>query len=212
MRLCVVLSSLLGLVTAAWVSVVAAEPLMEVVVKRLGPNRVHVAGSTVVEAPLQDVWRVLTDYDHLSDFIPGLRMSRLSAVPPARPKRSETGGDTAQAGTLATAPKRLLVQEGIVRWWIIQRKVRLVFEVDEVPPHTIRFAAVDGDFLEHRGTWRVEPRDGQARIEYEATMRPNFVLPPVVGGWLLKRQLADSLRAIAARLEAVSARTAATTP
>jgi carbon monoxide dehydrogenase subunit G len=186
----VVLWSLLGLVTAACMSVVAAEPLMEVAVKRLGPNRVHVAGSTVVEAPLQDIWRVLTDYDHLSDFIPGLRMSR----------------------TLATAPKRLLVQEGIVRWWIFQRKVRLVFEVEEVPPHTIRFAAVDGDFLEHRGTWRVEPRDGQARIEYEATMRPNFVLPPVVGGWLLKGQLVDSLRAIAARVEAVSATTAATTP
>jgi hypothetical protein len=58
----------------------------------------------------------------------------------------------------------------------------------------------------------VKTLDGFVRIEYDATIRPDFVLPPVIGARLLKRQLAQSLQAIVERVEAASRTTVVTTP
>ncbi len=158
---------------------------MAVAAKRLGAHRVRIQGSITVPQTPEVVWQVLTDYDHLSDFIPDLLESR----------------------TIAVQPTRLLRQQGSNHWWIFSRRVRVTFQVEETPGQEIRFRAVDGDFLEHQGTWRLIPVDHQTRIIYEATVRPRFFIPPLIGARLLKSHLAASLQAIADRSEAVSATT-----
>ena len=163
---------------------------IEVAVKRLSVNRMKVEGSVVVDQPVDRVWQVLTDYDHLAQFIPWLLESR----------------------TLAVGPPRLLRQRGHMRWWVFGQTIEMTFQVTEHPKQVIAFTAVEGDFFEHQGTWRLEPHGTQVRIAYEAVVRPKFFLPPFIGASLLKRHLADSLQAIVERVDAAKAAMASTRP
>lgn len=180
----------LGLLIAWSWTVSAAKTPVEVTVKRLGVNRVKVEGHVVVAQPVDRVWQVLTDYDHLAQFIPGLVESR----------------------TLAVGPPRLLRQRGSTRWWVFGRTMEVTFQVTEHPQQTITFTAVEGDFFEHQGTWRLEPHGDQVRIAYEAVVRPKFFLPPFLGASLLRRHLTESLQAIVERVDATNAAIASTKP
>lgn len=135
------------------------------------------------EQPPEALWKVLTDYDHLSEFIPWLSASRL----------------------VASSPTRVLEQEGRVQWWFFQRTVHITFEIQEVPLASVRFRAIGGDFLEHQGAWSLENLGGLRRVRYDATLRPAFFLPPLVGAAILKQHLTATLQAIAERAESVSA-------
>ena len=181
-----VMARVLWVLVVGWSTVGLAEgPPMVVTAKRLGAHRVRIQGSVTVPQTPEAVWQVLTDYDHLSEFIPDLRESR----------------------TIALQPTRLLRQQGNSRWWIFSRRVRVTFQVEETPRKEIRFRAVDGDFLEHQGVWRLMREGDRTRIVYDAVVQPRFFIPTLIGARLLKAHLAASLQAIADRSEAVSATT-----
>ena len=171
-------------------SLAAGAPPITVAVKRLGFNQVRITGQAIVQQPSAVVWRVLTNYDHLHEFIPGLLESRV----------------------VAQSPTRLFYQRGQGRWWIFSHTVEVTFEIEELPEQEIRFHAISGDFVQHDGAWRLESTDAGVRILYDATIHPRFFLPPILGRRLLKQQLRESLQAIVERVESVSAATASTTP
>lgn len=158
-------------------SVRAAAPPAEVMVRSLGANRMRIEGSILVDQPPATLWAVLTDYNRLHEFIPGLTESRL----------------------IATPSHQRLTQRGVLTWWAFRLLVQVTLEVTETPPSAIRFTAVSGDFLEHQGAWRLEPVDHRTRVRYDATLRPRFFIPPVIGAWMLKRQMRRTLEAVAAR-------------
>ncbi|KAF3436628.1 hypothetical protein FNV43_RR23720 [Rhamnella rubrinervis] len=45
--------------------------------KTLGNNRRRIRSTVAIDAPLHVVWNILTDYERLADFIPGLAVSQL---------------------------------------------------------------------------------------------------------------------------------------
>lgn len=57
------------------VAVVTAEANVDLNVDDLGNNTRKVEATIAIQAPLEAVWGVLTDYDHLADHIPGLAES-----------------------------------------------------------------------------------------------------------------------------------------
>lgn len=62
--------------------VVVPEGNVELIVTNLGNNTRRVEATIAIQAPLEAVWGVLTDYDHLADHIPGLAESRVLELRP----------------------------------------------------------------------------------------------------------------------------------
>jgi hypothetical protein len=53
------------------------EEIVDLKIEKSGKNSRRVTATIEVEAPLDAVWNVLTDYERLADFIPGLAVSQL---------------------------------------------------------------------------------------------------------------------------------------
>ena len=49
------------------------------------------------------------------------------------------------------------------------------------------------DFKEGIALWRILPNGNRTHVVFEARMRPAFWVPPVIGTWLLERQINQQL-------------------
>lgn len=147
---------------------------VKVEVKKLPAGRIQVDGEAVTDQSPHLIWKLLSGYDRLSEWVPGLTECR----------------------TVQMRPRHLILQRGATQLWLFKINFTVTFEVEEVPEKTIHFDAVSGDFLEHRGSWRLQSKGGRVRIRYEATIHPKFFVPPVIGPWLLESQLRQSLEAL----------------
>ena len=169
---------LLALVTIKCPTCLAGQAPVRVTAERLGLNRVRMMGEVASPTPRQIVWDLLKDYEHLSEWIPGLVESRV----------------------VQTKPTMLLFQRGTTRLGFFKQNVQVTFEVEE-SGNEIRFKAISGDFLEHEGMWLLKSDGDMTIVHYEATIRPKVFLPPFIGTWLLKSQLSHSLSAVVERAE-----------
>jgi hypothetical protein len=61
------------------------------------------------------------------------------------------------------------------------------------------------DFRSGRSRWRVTAIPTGSRIHYRSRWVPDFWLPPGIGAWLIKRQMARQLAELVRRLEALGA-------
>ena len=140
--------------------------------------RAHVLAEITIPAPRDRVWAVLTDYDHLAEFVPLIEQSRV---------------------TQRTSDTLLLYQAGAIRLFFYRRPLTVTFRVQEQPPETITFEAIAGDFRVHRGSWQVRAVPGGTQITYETTIEPAFHMPRWVMGQLERELLKLTFRAIAKR-------------
>src|SRR5687767_1739248 len=75
--LCILLLAYMGTRTCAYAANEASpQSQFSVEAKRSG-DAVQVSVRTTVKAPLNLIWSTLTDYDHLAQFIPGMKRSRV---------------------------------------------------------------------------------------------------------------------------------------
>lgn len=136
------------------------------------PRQARVIAEMVFPVARTQIWTVLTDYDHLEEFIPYLLESQVLQ------RRS---------GRL------LLRQEGIFWLPFYRLKTEAVMWVEERPHERIFFKAVEGDFSVYEGGWRLEPAKEGTRLTYEVTIELKFWVPPAlpIGGLrgLLNRHL-----------------------
>ncbi|MEE8216936.1 MAG: SRPBCC family protein [Acidiferrobacterales bacterium] len=63
----------------------------------------------------------------------------------------------------------------------------------------------ESDFRSGRERWQIEPEQGRTRVRYHAEFVPSFSLLPLIGPWILKRELRQTLINIATNLEALAA-------
>jgi carbon monoxide dehydrogenase subunit G len=131
--------------------------------------RFHVpqAGATVLA--------VLTDYEQIPTFMPGIQSSVV----------------------LERASGRAVVeQKAVSRLMMFSKQVHLVLEIVE-GPGGLAFRDRSGDsFAVYEGTWRLTPRDGGTEIVYELTAKPSFDVPEFVLKRLLKRDSAKMIDAL----------------
>lgn len=142
-------------------------------------NRGAVEVDTRVLLPVSPrvVWEVLTDYDHIATFVPGLSMSRLIS---------------------GAGEPLLLEQRGELRFPVLSVQVNVVARVEEHPYHTIRFQAVRGNMAEMSGEWSVETigADEGSSLRYRLHVVPEFWVPPVLGPALIRRSFHDQFEAL----------------
>ena len=181
---------LLGCTLLAWgVSPVAAQPGapgFELHVERVdgsqGDKVYRIASSGTVAATPAVVWRILTDYGHLADYLPNLESVRVLS----------RDGD-----------RVVLEQLGTARFLFFSQPIRIVVQVQERAPDRIDVSLIDGDMKVYRASWELIPVAGAAgtRIVYTATIVPKFDVPGIVGTGMVRKDVAKMMAAVLLRLD-----------
>jgi len=117
------------------------------------------------EAEVTLAWEVLTDYDRLSEFIPGMHSSRVVS-------RSKRGV--------------IVDQNGEARLLFLSFPIRVRLEVEEFPYERVVSHAIAGNFKELRGAYTLEARGRRLLLHYTGSLTPDFSIPPLIGTILIR--------------------------
>lgn len=108
---------------------------VQVQVEKIAERQRQITARIQIPQPIEQVWKVLTDYEALAKFIPHLAKSRLVKHP--------TGGIR-------------LEQVGSQRLLRFNFCARVVLDLKEYFPKEISFCLVEGDFKDFSGSWSLE--------------------------------------------------------
>lgn len=139
-------------------------------------SAITISASADMRVQLATAWSVVTDYDHLAEFIPGMRSSRVV----------QRNGD-----------QLLVEQTGVLGFLIFEQAITVKLAVTEWPPQRIVAHAVGGNLKEMEGSYTLETLPGGAvRLSYSARLRPDFPVPPVVGTLVVRHLVARQFSAM----------------
>ncbi|WP_229425194.1 MULTISPECIES: SRPBCC family protein [unclassified Massilia] len=147
-----------------------------------GAKVYQIASSGTVVASRAAVWRVLTDYDHLAEFLPNLKSARVVS----------RSGD-----------KVVVEQLGTARFLFFSQTIRLRVQVQESSPDRIDISLIDGDMKVFRASWELKPVPGAGgtRVVYNATIAPKFDVPGIVGTGVVRKDIGRMMGAVLQRAE-----------
>ena len=181
---------LLWCVLSVWgATPVAAQPgvpRFELNVERVnvaeGGKLYRITSSGTVAAAPTVVWRILTDYNHLADYLPNLKSTRVLS----------RNGDTV-----------IVEQLGAARFLFFSQPIRLVVQVNERAPDRIDIRLIEGDMKVYRASWELTPLAGATgtRVVYSATIVPKFDVPGIVGTNVIRNDIARMMAAALLRLD-----------
>ncbi len=159
----------------------------EVTVKRIKNGATtffEVRASGFARATPERSWRVLTDYERLSEFVPNLRASKLL---------SRTGNQA------------VIEQQGKGSVLFLTQNIHLVMRVKEQPNSSIEVALVSGDMKHYVAHWELVPSTQNGiegtRINYSGKMEPDFFVPPVFGKMIVRNDVKEMVEAFIKEIE-----------
>jgi uncharacterized protein YndB with AHSA1/START domain len=130
---------------------------VDVSLSRAKDKSYDVEGAFLVKAPSSVVWEVLTDYEHIPDFVKTMRRSR---VLDGRPDGSA-----------------LVEQEAVGGAFVFSRAVKVLLQVTRTADR-LTFRDVDGeDFASYAGSWETTQTPDGVRVVYRLRARPRFFAP-----------------------------------
>ena len=136
----------------------------------------------LVDEPPAIVMTVLTDYEHIPQFMPDIRTSIV---------RERAAG------------RALLEQEAVSGAILFSKHVHLTLEIEEQPDALVFHDRCGLSFGRYEGAWRLSALDGHTEVAYELTAEPSFEVP----GFMLKHVLQrDSARMIERLQREIAAR------
>lgn len=143
-------------------------------------DRFVVTASMDVPVPPAVAWAVLTDYPHMSRYLPNLIESRVTADGP-------DGLHLLQRGRLTLGPFSQL--------WETERVVVLTPETS-IGSHLLR-----GNMKRLDMITQLAPTTIGTRVDYRADMQPDFWVPPLIGPALMRRQVVEQFEALAVEMQ-----------
>ncbi|WP_295951871.1 SRPBCC family protein [Rhodoferax sp.] len=147
-------------------------------------SEVHVAradGSFTVDMTIHvpvdpaRAWAVLTDFEHMADFVPNLASSQVT-------ERSD--------GLVK------VVQKGVAKYGVFSTHFESTREIHLVPTHEIRAHGVGGNVQRMESLMQLEPDGTGTKLTYHAEVQPGFWFPPLVGPSLVQHQTAEQFTAM----------------
>lgn len=134
----------------------------DILVKAVKTGKVMVIDvAMTVNASVEEVWAVMTDWDNMEKFIPGITSSEIV-------KRDGNSYRVKQAGKVPLGPFSISYEA--------VRDIEVVLRLE-----SMRFQGVSGDFERLDGTVNLV-REGEAtRVVYRAESVPTVWVPPFVG-------------------------------
>ena len=136
----------------------------------------------------QQAWEVLTDFDHMRDYISSLQSSEIIA-------RDGTRWQVAQKGAARRGPLNFSFDS--------------VREVELVPFDRITSRQLSGSMKKFEAVTRLSPQGTGTRIQYHADSVPGTFIPPIVGIAFIEtesRRQFEEMRAEMVRRSAQSTR------
>jgi ribosome-associated toxin RatA of RatAB toxin-antitoxin module len=125
----------------------------------------EVEAAAEFEAEVTVAWAVLTDYDRLSEFIPGMHSSRI----------------------VSRGKRRVIVdQSGEARLLFLSFPIQVRLEVEEFPYQRIVSRAIEGNFKDLRGAYTLEAHGRRLLLHYTGSLTPAFSIPPLIGTILVR--------------------------
>ena len=141
---------------------------------------IRVTASADLQVDPRTVWAVISDYDHLAEFIPFMRSSKVV----------QRDGDKLQVDLA-----------GEFVFLFFRRPVEVRLEVVETPQRQIVARAVSGNLRSMEGRYVVEPLpSGLVRLSYAGSLTPGFPVPPVLGVFVVRMVVTRQFRAMVAEI------------
>ncbi len=144
-----------------------------------GYGHYKVEGSFFVDADSQTAWEVLTNYEHIPDFVHSMKISKV--------EQRNTNDLT-------------LRQEGEGSFLFFSKRIHLLMNVHEQPQtNTIIFADTSHqDFSNYQGTWSIVPSSLGHGLEviYTLDADQNFGAPAFIASDVVKGNVQDLLQSL----------------
>lgn len=161
-----------------------ADSRIDVSVQRLrrdGHALYEICVSGLARATPQASWQVLTGYERLQQFVPGLLSSTLLS---------------------RNGPEAILEQEGVAGFLLLQQTIHLVVRVIEQPFSTLDISLISGDLQHYASHWELLPaaQGSATRISYVGSMTPDFYVPPLLGNAILRAEVRRMMTAVVAEI------------
>jgi carbon monoxide dehydrogenase subunit G len=152
---------------------------MAVDVERTGDSFV-IGATATVGAATSVVWEVLTDYDHLARFIPGLSRSAVQ---------------------IRAANRVLLEQAGEARFFVFAYPIKMRLEVLESPYESITWRRIGGNLKRMTGRYDLQVAQTGVRLRYAGELEPDFALPPLIGTLAVRTMVEEQFAALVSEIE-----------
>ncbi|MFC3375956.1 SRPBCC family protein [Rugamonas sp. CCM 8940] len=177
---------LIGVAPAVMAQTSKAElPKLEVSVNRVELDVLHmfeVDAAGTVAAPPAAVWRVLTGYEKMNEFVP----------------------DLASCKVLARNGNEVIIEQfGTARFLFMSKSIHLVVRATETPMTAIDIALVSGDMKHYESHWELVPvpETGGTRVVYSGRLIPNFYVPGILGIKIIRGDIERMMAAVLARID-----------
>ena len=168
---------------------VALAAKVEIQIEKIAERQRQISAKVQIPQPVELIWKVLTDYEALSDFLPNLAKSRLIEHPNGGIRLEQVGS------------QRLLN----FNFW-----ARVVLDLEECFPKEINFRMVEGDFKSFSGSWCLEPYSLDEYVGtnlcYTIQVWPKLTMPVGIIENRLSKDLRLNLLAIYQRVEELASK------
>ena len=155
-------------------------------------DAVQVSVRTTIKAPLALIWDTLTDYDHLSQFIPGMKKSRLI----------ERQGKVA-----------VIEQSGYAHLWFFRFSIDATVEVTEHPPSAIQVRLLKGNLKRLEGRYEIEKiADNLYALRWSGTIEPGVAVPGFLATGLMRKNISEQFLGMVDEIERRAALAIPTAP
>lgn len=163
-----------------WVASAHAADELSVDAVRRGPA-VEVRARAVIDAPHAVVWDTLTDYNRLSEFIPGMLRSRVL----------EWRGNEA-----------IVEQLGEAKFLFFSFPIDVTVGSASLPPDAIAVRVIRGNLRRLEGGYRIERADdGRVVLRWSGLIEPETLLPPLLGEAVMRANIEDQFTGMVREIE-----------
>jgi len=159
-------------------------PKLEVSVARVTQDALHlyeVDASGTVQAPIATVWKTLTTYERMNEFVPDMASCRVL---------SRNGNEV------------IIEQFGTARFLFMSKSIHLIVRATETPMTSIDIALISGDMKHYESRWELFPLpDGGTKVVYSGKLVPNFYVPGLLGTNIIRGDIERMMGAVLARID-----------
>ncbi len=136
---------------------------------------ITVNASARMQVDARIAWEVLSDYDHLAQFIPDMKSSRVVS----------RDGD-----------RVLVEQRGEFGFFFYRQPVDVTLEVLEQPQRRIDARRIAGNIRDLQTRYELETSDAGVKLDYTGRFIPEFSVPPLFGMPMVRRVVERRFRAM----------------
>lgn len=120
-------------------------------------------------------WAVLTDFEHMGEFVPNLSSSQVI-------ERSDSF--------------LKVNQKGVARYGLFSSKFESIREIRLSPLREIRAHGVGGNIQRMESVMQLQAEGSGTRLTYHAEVLPGFWFPPLIGPALVRHETAGQFSAL----------------